>query len=256
MSATYVWHGVDIQEQPVKFERGLQGYTVTYTWIGKEGPINAKYNEMLDLGFKCNVDNVGGPAWQLTATGIIEIDLRYEIIYEKGQKSILDSKLPLVQTLSLANKSALNRFHNAPDKYTPPAFTGSATEITQAAQVYSLINAGVQNVIEFFPTVRMSYIAMNTDNVINNMTNNGRVLKTSTLITQIQAPANTIVPLMPIDGPYNSYWPLAPGSVNVPLNYGWLQMGPTVEQTMIAKVTIQQEWQFGLWSPWMYGNPI
>lgn len=254
----FVWQGVTIQEQPVQFERGQQGYTLTRRWQGQYNPILAQYYSMLAAGFKCTVSNIGGPAWELTAVGIIEIDLRYEILYERGTKGLLDSRLDIVKTCTAANKIILNTAFNEPNKYSfvAPPFVGTAGEINQALQVYSLMTSGVKSVVEFFPTLKMSYLCNNTFQVFNNMARNGKILKTSTLINQTGTPANSIVPLLPPDGPYETFAGLYPGSLVVPLYYGWMQMGPTVEQTAIAKITVAQEWNYGLWPPWMYGYPI
>ena len=256
--STTVWHGVTIQEQPVQFERGQQGYTLTRKWQGQYNPIQAQYYTMLSAGFKCSVSNIGGPVWELVATGIIEIDLRYEILYEKSAKGLLDSRLDIVKTLTAANKKIMNTVYNEPNKYllTAPPFTGTAGEINQALKVYSLWASGVKSVVEFFPTMKLSYLCNNTYQVFNNMARNGSILKTSTLIAQTGAPANSIVPLLPMDGPYENFIGSYPGTLIVPLYYGWMQLGPTVEQTAIAKITVAQEWNYGLWPSWMYGLPI
>jgi hypothetical protein len=49
---------------------------------------------------------------------------------------------------------------------------------------------------------------------------------------------------------------VGPTKLTTALAYGWLKMHPSVRVAAYQKNQMEQEWHYGLWSIYLYGNPL
>jgi hypothetical protein len=154
------------------------------------------------------------------------------------EKDFFDADISLVNSLSNAD---MKKVKDAIEKLTgdqSASFTGNSLKC------YKLLSAGVKSIRTFAPVLRHNQTFRRDYTVRASLTNVGSVI-TNASLSSIEGVPETLL----FNLPTNSNPSRTDG---VGLGYGWLKKYPTISQVAGGKWSIQQEWEWGLWSVDLY----
>jgi hypothetical protein len=183
------------------------------------------------------------------ATDAVEM---WEFFAQHAEKDILEATVEsgIISTLSINNVIQIRLFLQSPTlddnglpNITVDSFSNDGNQ-ANALAVYQIMMAGVRSYPVEQPVLRYSITTSNRYAIRRSLWNVRKILSTSTLVALNNIP-NALLFNLPYDYSQNSAFA-----------YGWYQMFPNVQQIALLKWQIVQEWQYGLWSTLIWGNPI
>lgn len=234
------------QEQPQS--RGFsptRGWQTIRTWKGEQNAIIDVANALVFFGYEVQIDH--GPGRVSTVRGQIGVNEElggeepvnlWEIQPITYTKDILESDLALVDALTDNEVQGIRSAIQNPDPANIPALTGDAQTI------YDLMKLGVRDVKKFTVTLRHTQTVSNNWAVPLSLTNVNQIISTDTLISQ-EGPPGWIADSMP-----------SVVSTRAGLSYGWFKSFPTITVVSYNRTQLVQEWEYGLWSTFIYGVPL
>lgn len=160
------------------------------------------------------------PVWEMFSNAV-EID----ILEANG----------IFQQMTDEDRRKIREAINNPQEGRSPAVTGAALE------VYLLMLKGVRSVRVNQVTLRLSRSVSSAFAVWNSILNNNFVYTSATLRSVEGVPTNIFLPASSNDGEFVT---------------GWLKKFPGIQTTGFNKIQLTQEWEFGKWSVFVYGNPL
>lgn len=186
-------------------------------------------------GAKCKI-NARFPVNTVSGQQEQPID-QWEFFAAKVEKDLLETDNAAINAISSADKREIRRSIAASDS--PTAFGSQA-----AVDVYNLMLDGVRARIQFAPSLKHTQTVSQNWTVKASLTNVGRIISTAS-ITTLEAIPSAILFNLPSDTTTKSG-----------VSYGWFKMHPTVRVAANQKISIEQEWIYGLWSTTLYGSVI
>ena len=225
------------------------------SFTGTPTAINALYISYCLYGWTCEL-TTGDAMWTLNATIArdyiqypnsepIPVDV-WELTPQSKTQSILEcSDRPTIALLSTKAKEVIESQMKDPASTQLLNYSGSSDYVA-AKIVYNLMRVGVDARQTSYPVLRRKIVCSNTYNSNWNTANNGKILKTSTLVSTYAIP-NSITQLLP------TYSGTLIDSNNVSVCGGWFQAPPNVNTIAANKVEISQEWIYdNAWSSILY----
>jgi hypothetical protein len=182
------------------------------------------------------------------ATDAVEL---WEFFAQHAEKDLLEASVEsdIISTLSINNIVQIRLMLQSPTldvNGNPNVTTADFSDgnPTNAVAVYQLMMAGVRSYPIEQPVLRHSLTTSNQYALRRSLANVRQILSTSTLVALNNIP-NALLFNLPYDYSNNSA-----------LAYGWYQMFPNIQEIALLKWQISQEWQYGLWSTLIWGNPL
>jgi hypothetical protein len=238
-------------EQPQRFGVDSTGPYCIRTWRGTASAIATQYNTCVASGALAEVQAGFGThtvtaRYPLTIGGAggteTPIDT-WEFFASAVEKDFMQADIAAIEAMNDADKYQLeNLIAN------PPATPADvpAWNTTLGADLYTMYRAGVRSVLQNAPALRHTQTVSNQYTVAASLTNVGKILSTSTLVTAESLPSGVLFN-MPIDVSTRSASSLV---------YAWFKHHPTVRAAARQKMQIEQEWVYGLWSTILYGAAL
>lgn len=131
-------------------------------------------------------------------------------------------------------------------KGTPPESINSALN---AFAVYNLMAQGVTSFPIDAPTLRRTITTSNQYATAYALDKVGVIMSTNYIRNVYDVPYNLLFNLP------NDTW-TDPNPNSPTLVYGWYKKYPVIQMVALLKWSIVQEWEYGLWSTLLYGNPL
>lgn len=252
-------------EQPQSFGWDSMGPHCIRTWRGTAAAIATQYGICLTGGAQADIQKGLGtdtltaryPLSVAGSNGTIDapVDV-WEFFSSHAEKDILEADLAVINGISDLNKQILRSLVQ-----TPPSADGNGTYAPDpdgggyfdddgsraaAESIYALMQSGVKAVRVMAPVMRHTQTVSNLYTVKAALTNVGKILSTTTLISFESIPTSVLFNL-----PTNTSTRTSPV-----LSYGWMKMYPTIRMAARMRMQIELEYEYGLWSNVLYGAPI
>ncbi len=240
-------------EQPIKFGMSDTGPYSVRTFHGTRTDILAFLPSLQLSGATYEIrDTFSGTRVELeikfsTAPGggsEVPVD-NWEYFAGEVEKDLLDSGLSGIETITDADKKLIRELVLDPS-------LGFTFANVNSDSAYRLILAGVKSARILTPAVRHTATVSNTYTVPASLAHVGQIISTNALAALENFPSGLLFVLPnPIDPT-----PLDNTASYPTRKYGWYKKHPTVRIAANQKIQIEQEWEFGLWSTFIYGAPL
>jgi hypothetical protein len=217
--------------------------------IGIDGPklaVRALLNQLAGLGYAFTYKSDQGPKAAITVqtVGVASAGetenptLAWEYFAGVAEIDVLEADIANVNSItSTADKKILRDAING----TVPEDSGLTGN---ANTLFELIKGGLRNFRVNIPTLRVSKLVSGGYPVKASLTNVGRIITTNTLTIQENIPGTLLFNLP-------SYTSSKSGYV-----YAWYKKFPNVQQSGGNRWNVSQEWEYGLWTTFMYGSAL
>lgn len=168
----------------------------------------------------------------------------WELHANEVEKDILEADIAFINNLSTSDKIQLQKWIDNPSQAIvfPDPFT---PELETA--YYEIIVARVRSVRVNQPTLRKSIVVSNRYQLKAALTDVRRIISTATLLTQ-EPTVTALLADLPAETPGGA------GKEN--REYGWYKKFPQVQLTGLNRFSINQEWEYGLWSTLILGEVL
>lgn len=169
----------------------------------------------------------------------------WELLPNETQKDLLESDHPTITGLSANEKEGLRAYIANPSKELVPAATAGTAYGNLVRQVVD----GLRSVVVTTTTMRFSRTVSQNWLVKASTLNAGKVMSNGYFLANDAAliPSKFLVALNA--APYTN-------SINTSqkpaMMYGWLKKYPQIQSASYNRVTIIQDWDFGIWSTLIY----
>lgn len=140
------------------------------------------------------------------------------------------------QAMSDEDRRKIREAINNPQEGQSPSLTDP-----QAIEVYLLMLKGVRSVRVNLVTLRVTRTVSTSYPILNPLLNNNYVYTSATLRLVESVPPQIYLPNDSMDSEFA---------------YGWLKKFPGIAQTGFNKFNLTQEWEYGRWSRFVYGDPL
>lgn len=244
---------------PIGLKRVAAGFNETqgaYTTAVWEGSAESVYSGYLTFlrqpsTIDVTIEQVGSQLWRLTlqqddapslvvpdeglrmATNVVQKDLLVPPFDTPGMKALSDADITLIR-----NKWRTNQVgDNAPD------FSEASTSANKATltSLWSLLSRGVRSKTVYQPILTRTTSQHSRVSFNNSYDNVGSIISPSAISQDADISGSIISWNLPQAGEaYAGY------------NWGWLKMGPNVEEGSNRTIILNQEWQWGLWPELLY----
>lgn len=219
------------------------GWASTVQIEGPKSSVKPLLQQLAALGYAFSYREDQSPKGlvQYSTVGAIEPGgtespvLQWEYFANAAEIDVLEVDTANVNGISDANRRVIRNAINNPDPDEVPSLTGNAQTL------YQLMLSGVRSYRINQPTLRVSKIVSGSYGVQASLSNVGRIISTNTLSIQESIP-NTILFELP------NYTSSKTG-----FSFGWYKKFPTVQQSGGNRWSVSQEWEYGLWVPFLYG---
>ncbi|MCX6924988.1 MAG: hypothetical protein NT154_17500 [Verrucomicrobia bacterium] len=243
-------------EQPQKFGWDANGPYCVRTWRGTAAAIASQYNVCVGAGATADVA-AGYGVHTLTAryalaiggTGPNEVPVEsWEFFASHVEKDLLEADNATINSISELNRSIIHKLLTDPSQVAEDPDGGGYFDddgsAAAALSVYKLMNGGMKSVRVMAPALRHTQTVSNQYTLKAALTNVGAIISTATLKTSENVPTGVLFNL--------------PAKVSVKTGYAWawMKMHPTIRCAARQKMQIEQEWEYGLWTTLIYGNPL
>lgn len=260
----------DPQELPPIWGRNESGPYYHRRFEGKKEGMQAKAAQFEALGYHYDMDENFGTA-KLTVrmdsnplnNGLETPVDQWEYVGGRAEKDLLEADVPsgITATLSQNDIGVIrSAIQNPPDgsdtsgaysaKDRPNAsvaqscFSGSPAN---AFTIYKLMQAGVRSAPARTPTIRHTQTVTNGWTIPASLTNVGRIISTASFAALESVPSGLLFNLPT----------LVPATFQtIAVKYAWLKWDPQVQQIAGRKWQLVQEWEYGLWSTAIFGQPL
>jgi hypothetical protein len=198
------------------------------------------------------------------------VTVNWSMHYKPNQKELLycnAAEIPWIVQLTGSQIASLERdFSNSPAAFDtggnmlyPSCLTDGTTPATSqgilwnsaSAAVYALHMQGFRTVPISVPILRQEIVVPKTYPLAGYDVYMGRIFSVATLTTNASVPANWAACL----GQPNDPTAISSYGVSIPYLYGWLQQ-PSTKDGHGSTITVQREWEFGLWPQNVYGTRL
>jgi len=190
----------------------------------------------------------------ITGTGSY-VTVNWGLHYKTTDKDILNvgtNIIPWIGQIETSDRILLANAINSPPKNGILDFTTFSTNslsVSSSQTIWYMVQSGFKTVPIVTPILRMTLVVPSTYNMTSFNNYIGSNYSVSTLASAIGIPSNwsSIMP--------QGTDPNPTGSNGIPYLYGWLKQPPTQDQNGTT-ITIQQEWEYGLWPQNIYGTRL
>lgn len=226
----------------------VHGWSRVINFEGPSDAINALMVELRSLGAPFRLTRNASPraTIEVDAQGLMGDEPQgvetpentWEFFSNSVEIDLLDADVPAINALSDAEKRRIRDAVNSPDPDNPPTLSGDAETI------YKLMLSGMKSFTVNVPTLRKSVVVSNRSQIRASLTNVGKIISTTTLRLQEEIPTSILFDLPDLTTSRTGF------------AYGWFKRHPTVQHSGLDRVTISQEWTYGLWPTIIYGDPL
>lgn len=222
------------------------GWSGTWQIEGPKAAVKPLIDQLAALGYNFTYRCDKNPLAQIQYSTIGTIapggqetpTLQWEYFANSAEIDVLEVDSANINSISDDNRRIIRSAINNPDATTGPTLTGNSLSL------YQLMLGGVRSYRINQPTLRVSKIVSGSYGVKASLTNIGRIISTNTLSLQESIP-NTILFELP------NYISTKSG-----FSFGWYKKFPNVQQAGGNRWNISQEWEYGLWAPFLYGSVL
>ena len=249
-------NGGTMEEQPI--ERGWEkkrGFFTVRKWRGTEAAAVTLRDSLISSGAYNSVSMREGPVWEVEARADADVDDNnepdpddspvdtWEMSANRVEKDLLSADIAAVNDLDTVDLQVLRAYANGDTTYAYDDFAWIGAGSSNPAGLYKMLKAGVKSVAVLQPVIRHTTTVSDSYVIASALTNVGSILRTSTLIASEAIPAS-ILNNLPADATRTMD--------GITYTYGWYKGCPTITDTIDGKVQLQQEWEYGLWTPVLY----
>lgn len=246
-------------EQPLKLSWDpARGPITIKSWKGPNDAIDAQAAVCRALRWRYTISRGPGDLSTLEAeiggdpegqTPGDEVTDSWEMLPNRVDKDILESDVPIINTLTATEIEAIQAAFRTPPKAGTPLTTTFPTNTANCKTVLDLLNSKVTSKGVDQPVLRHTWMVPPGVPFAPELTNVGLIYSAPSLYGLEGVPNDFLVPLASM--PY--------GPVNregIALSYGWLKAWPIFRRAAWNRREVHSEFQFGLWSDVLYGEPI
>lgn len=216
--------------------------------IGIDGPklaVRALLNQLAALGYAFTYKSDQGPkaAISVQTVGIASPGgsenptLQWEYFAGVAEIDILEADIANVNSISGSDKQVIRDALNG-NFATFNVLAGNALTMLE------LIRGGLRNFRVNIPTLRVSKLVSGGYPVKASLSNVGRIITTNTLTIQESIPSTLLFNLPDYTSSKSGYV------------YSWYKKFPNVQQSGGNRWNVSQEWEYGLWTTFMYGSAL
>lgn len=249
-------NGSGMEEQPI--ERGWEkkrGFFTVRKWRGPEAYAITLRANLVNSGAYNSVSMREGPVWEIEARADADVDDNnepdpdesevdtWEMSANRVEKDLLTADIAAVNDLSTGDLKALRAYASGDSATDYESYTWDDSGSSDPQGLFKMLKAGVRSIAVLQPVIRHTTTVSDSYVIASALTNVGSILKTSTLIAAENIPAS-ILNNLPADATRTLD--------GITYTYGWYKGCPTITDTIDGKVQIQQEWEYGLWTPVLY----
>lgn len=205
----------------------------------------------LEANIQCEL---GGGINPITGTGSY-VTVNWSLHYKVTDKEILhvnQDVIPWINQILPQDKVVLDNFLANPPKnglFPSASFSTNSLSVSSSMVVFNMIISGTKTVPVTTPILRKSMTVPSTFDMSSFNTNVLAVYTKGTLSSNIGIPSNWYA-IMP-----QGTDPSSTVTNGIPYHYGWLKQPPTQDQNGTT-ITIQQEFEYGLYPQNIYGNSL
>jgi len=242
--------------QPPRYGESESGPFTLYTYEGTKTELLNLVGSIKGLGGTWEMEEShSGAKCKLSArfavnvaSGTPEVPVdTWEFFSFTHEKDLLESDLTsITHNITEDQKRIIRAAISNPQPGKSPALVPG----TPAYVVYALELHGVRSSYKFVPTIRHTQTVSSNWTVKASLANVGRIITTPTFTTLEALPAWVLFNI-PSDA-----WTGNATDLGFNLAYGWLKMYPTIRGAAFQKIALEQTWVYGLWSTFLYGNPL
>lgn len=227
-------------------------YSPTDGWSGTcqiEGPkatVKPLLQQLASLGYSFAYREDQNPKAQVQYSTFGSVEpggtevptLQWEYFANPAEIDVLEMDSNNINSITDDDKRKIRNAINSPDPDASPSLTGDALTL------YKLMLGGVRSGRINQPTLRVSKLVSGSYPVQASISNVGRIISTNTLTVQENIPGTLLFQLPNFSTSKSGF------------AYGWYKKFPNVQQSGGNRWNVSQEWEYGLWVPFLYGSVL